>query len=104
MWNFDTCGRASMTLFEVASLDAWVDVMYRAMDITGETTAPRQDANAGAALFFVLFIPHFLNKLVWNQVILGPTVLVSVFTWTHMLTPRFGTVGERWDMARDKIK
>ena len=40
--NFDTIGNAYMILFEVASLDAWSEVMYATMDITGKDSQPEQ--------------------------------------------------------------
>ena len=43
--NFDNVGEAYFTLFEVASLDAWTDVMYRSMDVVGEDQQPRTDAS-----------------------------------------------------------
>ncbi|GHP09444.1 hypothetical protein PPROV_000817900 [Pycnococcus provasolii] len=49
-------------------------------------------------------LAHFANKLVWNQIMLGPTVLVTVFTWTNMTTPSLGTMQQRWDATKTKIK
>ena len=45
-----------LTLFEVASLELYLDVMYACMDITGQWTAPVRHSNDGAALFFIFFI------------------------------------------------
>ena len=46
------------TLFEVASLDAWSDVMYYAMDIEGKGLQPSMNANNCLVvwLFFISFI------------------------------------------------
>eukprot|EP00741_Cyanophora_paradoxa_P023243 tig00000254_g22450.t1 len=54
--NFDHIGNAMMTLFEMATLENWVFVMYSAMDSTGVTTAPQIESNVAASVFFLLFI------------------------------------------------
>ena len=50
-----------LTLFEVASLELYLDVMYACMDITGQWTAPVRHSNDIAALFifFILFCVLF---------------------------------------------
>ena len=66
--NFDNTMNSLLTLYEVAGLEMWLDVMYSAMD--GGSCArdargvkdfpfgcqPQQEENATAAWFFVLFI------------------------------------------------
>ena len=55
-YNFDWIGKAVLTLFETATLDEWLDVMYHAMDVKEEFMQPRQNVAAMNAIFFVIFI------------------------------------------------
>jgi len=55
--NFDNVGNGMLTLFEVASLELWLDVMHSAMDAPSEIgIQPTQNKNPWAALYFVWFI------------------------------------------------
>jgi len=46
-----------LSLFEVASLELWLDVMYDAMDAPSEIgEQPQKNQSAAAALYFVIFI------------------------------------------------
>ena len=54
--NFDWFGKGVLTLFEIATLDEWVDVMYAAMDITNFNVQPALNNSSVNAVFFVLFI------------------------------------------------
>ena len=47
---------ALLTLFEVATLEMWLDVMHAATDITALGHAPERGANDGAAWFFLVYI------------------------------------------------
>ena len=38
--NFDNFGQAMMTLFIVASLEGWPDIMYHSLDVAGEDKGP----------------------------------------------------------------
>ena len=55
-YNFDTVFKAVLTLFEAATLDEWVTIMFHAMDVNDEHMQPRQNVNPQAAVYFVLFI------------------------------------------------
>ena len=60
-FHFDYFLPAFLTLFEVATLEGWVDVMYRANDVVGTHIGPCRDASAWHALFFVVLpdsAPH----------------------------------------------
>jgi len=63
--RFDNIGMAYSTLFEVASLDCWSDVMYNAMDITQKGNQPQMNANNCLAvwLYFIIFILMGLTVL-----------------------------------------
>ena len=42
--NFDSVPNAMMTLFIVASLEGWPDIMFNAVDSSGVETGPRENA------------------------------------------------------------
>jgi len=55
--NFDNVLNAQLTLFEVASLEIWLDVMYAAMDVPEKLgEQPQRDQSWAWALYFVVFI------------------------------------------------
>mmetsp|Transcript_2584 Transcript_2584/g.3507 ORF Transcript_2584/g.3507 Transcript_2584/m.3507 type:complete len:1836 (-) Transcript_2584:287-5794(-) len=67
--NFDNTANALLTLYEVAGLEMWLDVMYAAMDTRPNFTRdvhgnkefpygaqPSQEANWPAAFYFIVFI------------------------------------------------
>ena len=54
--NFDWVGKGVLTLFEIATLDEWLEVMYSAQDIVGTDKQPRLNNSGMNAIFFVLFI------------------------------------------------
>ena len=55
-YNFDHIGASMLVLFETATLEMWLDVMYHAVDAVDEGFHPRANHNPGAAIFFVVFI------------------------------------------------
>lgn len=55
-YSFDWIGAALLTLFEVASLDGWLDVLHSAMDATGVGEQPEEDTNWAACAYFVAFV------------------------------------------------
>ena len=55
-YNFDHIGIAMVSLFEVASLEGWVDVMNAAMDVTHLDQQPAENASWYNCLYFVTFI------------------------------------------------
>ena len=55
-YNFDWIGKAVLTVFETATLDEWLDVMYHAMDVKEEFMQPQRNVAAMNAIFFVIFI------------------------------------------------
>jgi len=55
--NFDNTLNGMLTLFEVASLELWLDVMHNAMDAPSEIgEQPTQNHRWWAAVYFVIFI------------------------------------------------
>ena len=54
--NFDSVPSAMMTLFIVASLEGWPDIMYSTVDATGIEKGPKYNATPINSYFFVLFV------------------------------------------------
>ena len=55
--NFDDVGNAMLTLFSVASLELWLDVMYSAMDVPSDLGGqPELNQRAYFCLYFVTFV------------------------------------------------
>lgn len=55
-YNFDHLGRAFMTLFVLASIDGWVEIMYNGVDINGKDKQPVRNESEYLAVFFVIFL------------------------------------------------
>ena len=54
--NFDDIGQAMLTLFIVASLEGWPDIMYQSIDVTKIDNGPKYEAAPLNSFFFVVFI------------------------------------------------
>ena len=54
--NFDNIYFSMLTLFEVATLELWTHIMYKAIDGVSFDKAPRRDYNAAVGLFFIGFV------------------------------------------------
>lgn len=67
-YNFDTVENGILTLLIVSSLNNWDQLMYQAVDSTGEGSGPQEDRNPLYAYFYVGFILigafFFLNFLI----------------------------------------
>jgi hypothetical protein len=55
-YHFDSVPRAMTTLFEIASLEMWPDIMASCNDVTAVDKHPVIDAAVGYTFFFVFFI------------------------------------------------
>ena len=55
-YDFDHIGTAMLVLFETATLEMWLEVMYHGVDATETNVHPWRDANPAACVFFVVFI------------------------------------------------
>jgi len=55
-FNFDYIGAAIFTLFEMATLEGWLDVMYTGIDAVEVDQHPRRNNDPANAIFFVMFI------------------------------------------------
>ncbi|GAA5943198.1 hypothetical protein JCM10213_006241 [Rhodosporidiobolus nylandii] len=54
-WTFDKFWSSLLILFEIISLEGWIDVMESVMSISGQDRQPQDNASQWNALFFVLF-------------------------------------------------
>lgn len=55
IYSFDDFKSALLILFEIVSLEGWIDVMTRAMSITGRDRQPSPDASQHNAIFFLIY-------------------------------------------------
>jgi len=55
-YNFDHLGRAFMTLFVLASIDGWVEIMYNGVDCNGVDNQPVRNERWYLAVYFVVFL------------------------------------------------
>lgn len=66
--NFDNVGRGLITLFIVASEEAWSDVMQVAQDAYAVNKGPKENYNEFMAYYFIIFILigsyFFLNLII----------------------------------------
>lgn len=74
VWSFDTFGDSLLILFEIVSLEGWIDVMQAAIDITGRDKQPQTNASQWNAVFF----------LIYN--LLGGVVILTLFVRFVMLS------------------
>ena len=56
VWSFDSFRSALLILFEIISLEGWVNVMQSAMWIVGINQQPQQDAAQYNAVFFIIYM------------------------------------------------
>ncbi|GAA6055172.1 hypothetical protein JCM3770_002218 [Rhodotorula araucariae] len=70
VWSFDSFRSSLLILFEIVSLEGWIDVLESSMNIVGPDMQPEENASQFSGLFFVLY------NLVGATFIL--TVFVSV--------------------------
>jgi voltage-dependent calcium channel len=54
-FSFDSFGQSFLILFEIVSLEGWIDVLKAALNITGVGQQPSTNASQVNALFFVLY-------------------------------------------------
>ena len=45
-----------ITLFILASLEGWPDIMYQAIDVTRKDNGPKYEASPSQSIFFIIFI------------------------------------------------
>jgi len=55
-YNFDNLGQSLMSLFVIASIDGWVDIMYSGVDAVDKDKEPIKNNNPVMVIFFAAFI------------------------------------------------
>ena len=77
-WGFDDIGQALVTLFEVSTLEMWLDIMYWAIDASGDGLQPVQNSQVAVCIFFVIFIifgSFFMLELFVGAIVTSYNVL-----------------------------
>ena len=54
-FSFDSFRASLLILFEIVSLEGWIDVMSIAVSITGQGQQPRQNVSQANAIFFLIY-------------------------------------------------
>ncbi|KAG8828461.1 calcium channel protein, partial [Serendipita sp. 399] len=54
-FSFDSFSKSFLILFEIVSLEGWIDVLEAALGVTGPDQQPRVNASRVNAIFFVLY-------------------------------------------------
>jgi hypothetical protein len=54
-FSFDSFKASFLILFEIVSLEGWIDVMYTAASITGQDQQPQTNASQANAIFFLIY-------------------------------------------------
>ena len=62
-----------ITLFTVATLEGWPDLMYSYTDITGVDSGPKPGISPTSAYFFVGFV--FIGAFVFKNLFVGVLVM-----------------------------
>jgi voltage-dependent calcium channel len=90
VWSFDNFGDSLLILFEIVSLEGWVDVMQAAIDITSRDVQPQLNASQWNAVFFLIY------NLLGGVVILTLFVRLVMFSfdyiWSALLTDGHSSV------------
>ena len=55
MFSFDSFRASLLILFEIVSLEGWIDVMSVAVSITGRNEQPQQNVSQANAIFFLIY-------------------------------------------------
>lgn len=55
IFSFDSFRSSLLILFEIVSLEGWIDVMAIAVSITGQGQQPQQNVSQANAIFFVIY-------------------------------------------------
>ena len=75
MSSFDSFGRAMLTLYVMATGDAWADSMFRMMDATARGRGPERDDSSAACLFSLVWM--FVGSFFAMNLVVG--VIVDQF-------------------------
>ena len=77
-WGFDNIVEAVITLFEVSTLERWLDIMYLCIDAVGVGHAPSELNSPMMGLFFITFImfgSFFMLELFVSAIVAAYTMM-----------------------------
>ena len=99
VWSFDTFRQSLLILFEIISLEGWIDVMTSTLGIRGRDLQPEHDAAQWNALFFIAY------NLAGGAFILALFVSVIIEGFTRQSGMSLLTLEQRqWVDLRKLIK
>ena len=80
-----------LALFEMSTLEMWLDIMYNGIDAVGVDRQPKRDHNGAIAVFFVSFV--IIGAFFVLNLFVSVTIdKVTVTSTSHHLTVPFETV------------
>ena len=95
VWSFDSFRSSLLILFEIVSLEGWIDVLESSMNIVGPDQQPRENASQFSGLFFVLY------NLLGSGVILTVFISVIIASFTRRSGSSLLTTAQRqWQDLR----
>ncbi|KAH7886746.1 Ion transport protein-domain-containing protein, partial [Phlebopus sp. FC_14] len=98
-FSFDNFRASTLILFEIVSLEGWIDVMSAAMSITGAGQQPQTNASQANAIFFVIY------NLLGGVVILTLFVSIIIGNFSSQTGSAFLTLPQRqWIDLQKLIK
>lgn len=77
-WGFDNIVQAMLTLFEVSTLERWLDIMYLCIDATEVGKAPEENFTPAVGIFFITFImfgSFFMLELFVSAIVAAYTLM-----------------------------
>lgn len=77
VWSFDSFRSSFLILFELISLEGWIDVLTSAMSIVGRDQQPQQDASQYNGIFFLIY------NLVGGLLVLSLFVSIIIENFTQ---------------------
>ncbi|KAJ7487241.1 Ion transport protein-domain-containing protein [Mycena galericulata] len=89
VFSFDSFRSSLLILFEIVSLEGWVDVMGVATSITGENSQPETNASQANAIFFLIY------NLLGGVVILTLFVSIIIGNFSSKTGSAFLTAPQR---------
>jgi hypothetical protein len=76
VYSFDSFREAMLILFEIVSLEGWIDVMKSAMSIMGPGLQPAENAAQWNSIYFIVFN------------LFGGVIILTLFVrWVFVLIP-----------------
>ncbi|KAJ9456938.1 Voltage-dependent calcium channel type A subunit alpha-1 [Diplonema papillatum] len=97
--NFDDMSQAALTLFELATLESWSDIMWRAADSSVPRKGPVLNANPQRAMYFITYV--LVGHFYFVSLLLG--TLVNAFHANQHQQTSLLTVKQRAWMGMQRL-